>query len=185
MLIQSVLFSLLGAVAALNTTIPFEFPLFGQCDDKWGDDYMGTKTICQVGCLMSSTAMAIAGSNILIDDNDSTPKTLNVWLRDNEGYSNNDLIESQVPLIDPARITWPEDGMDRDKNLSYDTIVEYLEAGRIVIGNVNEGGHFVLITGYSSEDHDTFVVNDPGYHKDTYSYKDDVVGFRLFDMVRT
>ena len=49
---------------AANTTVPFEFPLFGQCDEPWADDIMDTKTICNVGCLMSSTAMAIAGSNI-------------------------------------------------------------------------------------------------------------------------
>lgn len=153
---------------------------------------MDTKTICQVGCLMSSTSMALAGSNIPIlhsdmrSDVDSNPRTLNQWLRNNDGYDgSNDLIEAAVPNIDPSRIVWPEDGMHRDKDLSYATIVEYLNNGRIVIGNVNEGTHFVLITGYSEEDGDTFAVNDPGYHKDTYSYATDVVGFRIFDMVRT
>ena len=95
----------------------------------------------------------------------------------------NDLIEGVVPLIDPERIFWPEDAMHRDNDLSFDTVCEYLCAGRIVIGNVNEGGHFVLITGYS-DDGDTFQVNDPGYHRDTYSYKDDIVGYRIFDMIR-
>ena len=77
-------------VSALNTTIPFPFPLFSQCNEIWADDLMDTKTICSVGCLMSSTAMAIAGSNILIKDNvthiESTPRTLNQWLRNNNGY---------------------------------------------------------------------------------------------------
>ena len=44
-----------------NMTIPFSYPLFAQCDEKWADDLMDTKTICDVGCLMSSTAMGLAG----------------------------------------------------------------------------------------------------------------------------
>ena len=36
-----------------NYDIPFEYPLYHQCDDNWGSDMMVTKTICQVGCLMS------------------------------------------------------------------------------------------------------------------------------------
>lgn len=62
----------------------------------------------------------------------------------------NDLMETAVPNIDPTRIAWPDDGMHKEKDISFETIVEYLEKGRIVIGNVNEGGHFVLITGYYS-----------------------------------
>ena len=53
-----------------------------------------------------------------------------------------------MPNIDPTRITWPDDGMHKENDLPYSTIIEYLEKGRIVIGNVNDGGHFVLITGY-------------------------------------
>ena len=74
--------------------------------------------------------------------------------------------------------------MHRNNDLPFATVMEYLEAGRIVIGNVHDGGHFVLLTGYS-DDGDTFAVNDPGYHSDTYSYKNDVVGYRIFDMVRS
>ena len=137
---------------------------------------------------MSSTSMGLAGTGIPIKATphvDSTPKSLNVWLKNNDGYDEyNDLIESQVPLIDPSRITWPADGMHKTNDLAYDTVRSYLDKGRIVIANVNEGGHFVLLTGYSETDGDTFAVNDPGYDRNTYSYKDDVVGYRIFDMVR-
>ena len=112
---------------------------------------------------MSSTAMAIAGSNIPIKNIsftsvDSTSKTLNQWLRHNDGYDgSNNLIETAVPNIDPDRIAWPEDAMHRENDLPYDTVVSYLQQGRIVIANVDEGGHFVLLTGYST-DGDTFAV---------------------------
>lgn len=151
---------------------------------------MVTKTVCDVGCLMSSTSMGLAGTNIPIKKStnyelDSTPKTLNEWLKLNDGYDDsNDLIETQVPLIDPSRIAWPEDAMHKTNDLSFDTVRSYLDKGRIVIANVNNGGHFVLLTGYSEVDGDTFAVNDPGYDRATYSYKNDVVGYRIFDMMR-
>ena len=60
------------------------YPLYKQCDSRWKNDKMGTssKTICQVGCLMSSVSMTIPGQN---------PKTLNHWLTNNHGYVSGDL----------------------------------------------------------------------------------------------
>lgn len=144
--------------------IPFKYPLYMQCDPTWANDLMDTKTVCQVGCLMSSTSMAISGSNILIPPSSpSNSGTLNAWLKANGGYDgSNDFIESVAQQIDPARIVWPSDAMHTTNDLSYSTVVSYLEKGRIVIGNVNQGHHFVLLTGYSL-DNDTLAVNDPGY----------------------
>ncbi len=93
--------------SAANFTIPFKFPTFKQCDQLWANDLMDTKTICQVGCLMSSTAMGLAGTDIAINGTPSDPGVLNTWLKANGGYDgSNDLIESVVPKIDPARIAW-------------------------------------------------------------------------------
>jgi len=89
------------------------YPLFKQCDPKWGSDQMGTDdaTICQVGCLMSSISSAIAGTDIPINGKGSNPGVLNAWLRANGGYtSGSDLEESVVPKIAPTRIAWPKDG---------------------------------------------------------------------------
>eukprot|EP01039_Chlorochromonas_danica_P010649 gene10649-11808_t len=167
-----------------GAVIPFDFPLFSQCDPTWANDIMDTKTICQVGCLMSSTAMGLAGTNILIQNISSTPQTFNQWLKENDGYDgSNDLIEGQVPLINPDRIVWPDDGFHKTNDLPYTTIASYLDKGRIVIANVNAGHHFVLLVGYAA-DQDTFLVNDPGYDRSTYSYSADVVGYRIYDMKR-
>ena len=178
---------------AANVTIPYEYPMLKQCVDDWGDDIMVTKTICQVGCLMSSTSMGLAGTDIKIptdcDEGSgellvSNPGTFNKWLQDNSGYDDdNDFIEPVAQQINPDRVIWPSDAMHKTNDLSYKTVVSYLEAGRVVIGNVMEGGHFVLLTGYS-DDGDTFSVNDPGFSTLTYSYANDIVGYRIFDMKR-
>ena len=41
--------------------VPLPYRLFKQCDPKWADAKMGGggHTVCAVGCLMSSTAMAL------------------------------------------------------------------------------------------------------------------------------
>lgn len=183
-----------GATALLaqlssDAVIPFDYPLVKQCGEPWADDLMGNKTICAVGCLMSSTSMGMAGVQIQIpnasgDLENANPGTFNSWLKENEGYANNSLIESVVPKIDPARIAWPEDAMHKTNDLSYETVCEYIKAGRIVIGNVHQGEHFVLLTGYSATDGDTIYVNDSGFNTLFYSYKNDIVGYRIFDMQR-
>lgn len=43
------------AGSPLHPVIPRVYPLYKQCNSSWGDDVMEHDTICQVGCLMSST----------------------------------------------------------------------------------------------------------------------------------
>ena len=109
LLLLAVLIAVLASssVLATNFTIPFKFPIFKQCDQPWADDLMDTKTICSVGCLMTSTVMGLAGSNIPINGASADPRVLNTWLKANGGYDgSNDLIEGVVPKIDPSRIAW-------------------------------------------------------------------------------
>lgn len=178
-----------------SSIVPYEVPLYSQCDPLWANDLMDTKTICAVGCAMSSTAMGLAGASISIPDSlkahlratstsASTPKTLNAWLKENGGYTgSNDIIWTSVPAIAPDLIYWPDDGFHKVNDMEYDDVVKFLEKGRIVIANVNNGGHFVLVTGYDT-DKDTLYVNDPGYAKYSYSHTKDIVGYRMFDVVR-
>ena len=177
----------LRAVMA-NATIPYSYPLFSQCDSKWGADIMVTKTVCQVGCLVSSTSMALRGSNIPIPPPPSSgsvsadPGTFNSWLKANGGYDDsNDFIESSAEQING--VVWPADAMHKTNDLSFDTVRSYIQKGRIMIANVNQGHHFVLAVGWG-DDADTIMVNDPGYDRDSYSYSKDIVGWRIFDMVR-
>lgn len=166
-----------------SPVIPTQYPLYKQCDPRWGNDTMVTTTVCDVGCLMSSISMAIGENNILIAGQTSNPGTLNAWLRTNNGYNqDNDLEEDVVPNINPSHISWPSDGMHTSNDIPYSGIAAYLKAGRPVIANVMDGGHFVLVVGYDAEDGDTLYINDPGFSISTYSYSRDVVGWRLFTM---
>ena len=168
--------------------VPYEYPTYKQCDEMWGNDTMVTTTVCKVGCLMSSTSMALAGHGVDVDGKIATPGTLNAWLKTHGGYDeHNDFEENVLPLVSSllpnGTVVWPEDGMRTTNDIPWSELSHYLETEnpRIVIANVLKGHHFVLVVGLTS-DGDTIIVNDPGFNKTTYSYKNDVVGWRLFDM---
>ena len=81
------MFAKIIALATL-AVIGSSYPLYKQCDSRWGSDKLGTsgQTICQAGCLMSSVAMVIADCGRSIGGAQATPKTLNTFLRNNGGY---------------------------------------------------------------------------------------------------
>lgn len=173
------------AVVEATPVIPFHYPLFKQCNKSWGSDVMVTKTVCAVGCLMSSTSMALNGNGIEIDDSKpANPGTLNAWLRNNNGYDgSNDFYEEVLPNISSrGNVIWPKDGMHKTNDLQPQTVRLYLEKGRVMIANVMNGSHFVLVTGWDQENEDVLFVNDPGFNLNNYSYSQDVVGWRIFDM---
>ncbi len=129
------------------------YPLYSQCDSKWANDKMGTssKTICQIGCLMSSASMALAGTG-----KSYNPGTLNKWLTSNGGYASGNLfVWASINKL----------GLSFQGFFANSKIKEKLDAGNVVICNVHNGAHWVLATGYSG---DNIKVNDPGYSTTSY-----------------
>jgi len=95
----------------------------------------------------------------------------------------NDMSEAAVPEVNPTHIQWSDStGMHTTNNIPLSGIQALLKSGSPVIANVMQGHHFVLVTGWDAAQPDTLMVNDPGFDRQTYSYKGDVVGWRLFDM---
>jgi len=90
--------------------------------------------------------------------------------------------EGAVPQVNPTHISWPSDGMHTSNDIPLPQIQAMLQAGRPVIAWVMDKQHFVLVTGWDAAAPDTLIVNDPGFDRTTYSYTNDVVGWRLFDM---
>jgi hypothetical protein len=52
------------------------------------------------------------------------------------------------------------------KTAAHTDIRNYFNNGHIVLLNVNNGGHWVLLTGFASPQ--IYLVNDPGHSKGTY-----------------
>lgn len=130
------------------------YPMYKQCDSRWGNEQLGTssKTICQAGCAISSVAMALEGTG-----HHQNPSTLNSWLKAHGGYSGGDgLVWSAVNSL----------GLTFAGKFPNSEIKKALDAGKVVICNVNNGGHWVLAHSYSG---DNIMVNDPGFNRASYT----------------
>eukprot|EP00949_MAST-11_sp_MAST-11-sp1_P002653 g2653.t1 len=193
-----IMYSVLPPKSAM---IPQPYRLFKQYDYRWANDTMTSTTVAKVGCLMSSTSMAINGHGILIPQwytsaasaetqtshdggNVSNPGTLNAWLRKHHGYvGDNNLDEAAVPKVDPQHISWGDSGMHKANDISMDAIKGSLRAGQPVIANVLKGRHFVLVVGWDEVEETKLYVNDPGFWRISYDYGD-VVGWRMYNMTQ-
>lgn len=137
------------------------YPLYKQCDSRWGSEQLGTSsnTICKAGCAMSSCAMGLAGTG-----HSYNPSTLNKWLTSNGGYVSGDLLVwGSLGKI----------GLNFEGKVANSQIKAKLDAGKVVVCNVHNGGHWVLAYAYSG---DNIMVNDPGYSTTSYSLSQIVDG---------
>mmetsp|Transcript_6686 Transcript_6686/g.16768 ORF Transcript_6686/g.16768 Transcript_6686/m.16768 type:complete len:198 (+) Transcript_6686:120-713(+) len=173
------------APSEYEAVIPHKYPLFKQCDKRWGSDVIVTETLCKVGCLENSISSGLAGKGYKINGAKVNPGSLNSWLKSHHGYtSSNELIEGEIPHLHPSSISWTCSGcglFSGRTSLSKEEIKHKVKEGLVVIGNVMNGAHFVLITGYDTSNANVFHVNDSGFDRSTYNY-DDFVGYRVFKM---
>ena len=154
------MFSKLIALATL-AVIGSTYPLYKQCDSRWGSDQLGTSssTICKAGCLMSSVAMVISDCGRSIGGASATPKTLNTFLKNNGGYASGNLfVWGAVSSFGLSHVGFAT---------TASSIQSYFKQGKAVILNVNNGGHWVLMTGISGS---SYLVNDPGFARTSYSF---------------
>ena len=112
---------------------------------------------------MSSVSMILNDCGKKINEQDITPQNLNQWLRSFGGYVDGDLLV--WGSIKPYGYSF------QGKFTDQATIEQYFNNGYAVVLNVNNGGHWVLMTGISGSQ---YLVNDAGYDKTGY-YKTEVV----------
>jgi len=154
-----------------QTVMPIQFPLYKQCDPRWGSNLMETSVICQEGCAMSSLSMGLNGFGILIGGTQSNPGTLNAWLRANQGYvcaggdCNNLVINS------PSRLATNITTIGENPKPTVAQMQQMLSTGYVMLAHVQNNHHFVLVTGYDVGNNVDFYVNDPYYPYITYPYQ--------------
>ena len=137
------------------------YPLYKQCDPQWKNEQLGTSsnTICSAGCLMSSAAMALAGTGHTFN-----PSTLNQWLKSHGGYVSGDLfVWGSINSL----------GLVFEGKVNNSEIKSKLDQGKVVICNVHNGGHWVLAYAYNG---DSILVNDPGDSTTSYNLNEIVNG---------
>lgn len=131
---------------------------YNQCDYRWANQRLGwcdNYTLCTGGCAMTSTAMILATKGVGVN-----PSSLDDWLSNNGGYWDGcDLIWG---TIDAFGVTSFQ-GLETADEWS---ICNGLSQGHGIVANVNNGEHWVLLTGCLGGG--VFTVNDPAFARDTY-----------------
>lgn len=151
-LIFACLFSLLNmfqpAVAEVETKILEGIPDFKQYDPQWSSTRIGTRTIGNVGCLLTVIAMteSYRQGEIITPDK----------MREQLTFSNDDMF-------------FPADNVCIDSKINLPLIYETINQGKpVIVGAKNDEGkwHWVLITGYVELDmtylrRSNFQIHDP------------------------
>jgi len=106
---------------------------------------------------MSSVSMVLNSYGVEIDGQESDPGTLNEWLTNNGGYASGDLFI--WASIEKFGFNFETSSLDKSE------VIEAFDSGKLVILNVRNGGHFVLMTDYTGN---TLYVNDPGFSVSSY-----------------
>ena len=135
---------------------------------------------------MSGITAGLAGWQVPVEGKPADPSLMDVFLQHAAGGfapGSSALNEAAVAGVSP-RVKWPSDGMRKNDNISYAELTAILTAPipRVMVANVNHGGHFVLAVGVDAVSNDTVWVRDSYFNRATYSLKEDVVGWRIFDI---
>lgn len=141
-----------------STSSSYGWVEYKQCDSRWANQQLGTcsLTICSAGCAMSSVAMMLATKGT-----GHNPSSLDSWLTQNGGYANGcDIYWGRVDAFGKTSYQGMETANEAE-------ICNGLKAGHGIVANVNNGGHWVLLTACLGGG--TFAVNDPGYNRATYT----------------
>ncbi len=131
---------------------------YKQCDSRWANQELGTcssQTICSAGCAMTSVAMMLKTKGANVD-----PSSLDSYLTQHGGYASGcNIIWSKADNFGKTTFVAIETANESE-------ICSGLAKGHGIIANVNNGGHWVLLTGCAGNG--VFYVNDPGYSRTTY-----------------
>lgn len=142
----------------------YDVSYYNQADSRWGSTYIGTKTIAQVGCLVTSFAMTesyFTGTEILPD----------VMCKEYLEFNNNSLL--WAPVIEMGYEIESCSGLSQSAFLQR-VFTLLKETGPVIVGcnDVYGGSHYVVVTGCTNMDINTlttsdFLINDPGFTNKT------------------
>lgn len=132
-------------------------PQWKQYDSKWGSNVMQTKTIKQVGCLMTSVSILLKMTGLT--DSNFNPAVMNSYLKSHGGYVNgNNFVWAST---DGYVSGWKHVGsatLSGTNSTKMSKIKSLIQSGYYVTVCVKNGGHWVAITGYDDND---ITMSDP------------------------
>lgn len=147
-----------------NTELAKQAVTWKQYDARWGSQYIGTKTIKQVGCMVTATSIQIARSGTELKVNDFDPGLFVSTVKSNGGFSGNNfnVDDSTWSSIAPNfKTAGMIDFTDNDTlNQKKDKVANLISKGYYVIARIyHPGQHWVAITDVQNG---KITMADPG-----------------------
>ena len=135
-----------------------------QCDPRWGNMYVGSKTICSIGCALTSISIQLARSGVQLNvSGEFNPGTFMQTHKSNGGFSDN-IITWNVSRIAPNfKLIASHEALFGTKENKINTLKKYAANGEYIVLGVRHGvgqdiGHYVA---YNDSSTDEIFVFDP------------------------
>lgn len=133
-----------------------------QCDPRWGNMYVGSKTICSIGCALTSISIQLARSGVQLNvSGEFNPGTFMQTHKSNGGFSDN-IITWNVSRIAPNfKLIASHEALFGTKENKIKTLKKYAADGEYIVLGVRHGvgqdiGHYVAYNDSSSDEIFTF-----------------------------
>lgn len=135
-----------------------------QCDPRWGNMYVGSKTICSIGCALTSISIQLARSGVPLNvSGEFNPGTFMQTHKSNGGFSDN-IITWNVSRIAPNfKLIASHEALFGTKENKIKTLKRYAADGEYIVLGVRHGvgqdiGHYVA---YNDSSSDEIFIYDP------------------------
>lgn len=135
-----------------------------QCDPRWGNMYVGSKTICSIGCALTSISIQLARSGVQLNvSGEFNPGTFMQTHKSNGGFSDN-IITWNVSRIAPNfKLIASHEALFGTKENKINTLKKYAANGEYIVLGVRHGvgqdiGHYVA---YNDSSTDEIFIFDP------------------------
>lgn len=135
-----------------------------QCDPRWGNMYVGSKTICRIGCALTSLSIQLARSGVPLNvSGEFNPGTFMQTHKSNGGFSDN-IITWNVSRIAPNfKLIASHEALFGTKENKINTLKKYAADGEYIVLGVRHGvgqdiGHYVA---YNDSSSDEIFIFDP------------------------
>lgn len=135
-----------------------------QCDPRWGNMYVGSKTICSIGCALTSISIQLARSGVQLNvSGEFNPGTFMQTHKSNGGFIDN-IITWNVSRIAPNfKLIASHEALFGTKENKINTLKKYAANGEYIVLGVRHGvgqdiGHYVA---YNDSSSDEIFIFDP------------------------
>lgn len=135
-----------------------------QCDPRWGNMYVGSKTICRIGCALTSVSIQLARSGVQLNvSGEFNPGTFMQTHKSNGGFIDNTITWNVSRIAPNFKLIASHEALFGTKENKINTLKKYAADGEYIVLGVRHGigqdiGHYVA---YNDSSTDEIFVFDP------------------------